>query len=78
MKKLILVLLGVSLLQLQLIAQSRTIKFQFDPVSTSVVSDVAAMENNISNLLSAINVHTLMVSHCRFQVSALIPLPRRA
>ena len=56
MKKLILVLLGVSLLQLQLIAQSRTIKFQFDPVSTSVVSDVAAMESNISKLLSAINV----------------------
>lgn len=56
MKKLILVLLGVSLLQLQLIAQSRTIIFQLDPVSTSVVSDVAAMENNISKLLSAINV----------------------
>ncbi len=56
MKKLILVLLGVTLLQLQLIAQSRTIAFHFDPESTSGVSDVAAMESNISNLLSAINV----------------------
>lgn len=56
MKKLILVLLGVTLLQLQLIAQSRTIAFHFDPESTSGVSVVAAMESNISNLLSAINV----------------------
>lgn len=56
MKKLFVLLLTIALLHIQLFAQSRNISFQFEPGTTSGISDVTGMEKNISKLLTAINV----------------------